>query len=300
MKEIGNTVNPVTNTTHDDKAVQKLWLREGPGEYTSAGIPRSSRTPLTHRTWYRYEGQGTSAAASMNVGTQSNTTYVVQMVRDKGQAPGTSNPTLVESTHAYTYNSEGMILTEKDPVGRETKYYYDTNNIDLLKVKQVESGVERVVAAFDSYTSYHVPTKTYDAGGNLTQLTFNDIGQIRTRTDPEGVVTEWLYTGGSKGFLDKVRRKNDSGTWVTLYDVTQWNTTYKWPTSVIVDADGYEIDIEYDYLDRVTKVTHPDNSYQQTIYTDNGLAPATNGSSPDPCVTAPETPHTTPTTATGS
>ena len=270
MKEIGTNINPI-NAGYNDKASQQSWLREGPGTWTTVGIPRSSRTALTYRTWYRYGGQGTSLDASEYVGDNGSPTYIARMVRDKGQAPGTSNPTLVASTQFFTYNEEGQVLTEEDPLGRTTKYYYDTNKVDLLTVRQVESGgAEKVLVQYADYEN-HLPKKIYDAGGNLRQLTYNDYGQVKSVIDPNGVKTEWHYTNGSQGgYLDMVRTKNDAGSWVVLYDVTVWDTTYKWPKTVKVNADGYEVDLEYDYLDRVTKVTHPDSTYEETVYTVDG------------------------------
>jgi YD repeat-containing protein len=115
------------------KAEVTHWAQSDIG---SIPVPLSQKRPLEGRVWFNYPGQ-------------ANVDYVDVRAAGGSTSPSVTARVLDDATTQAsfaTYNSSGMITQSVDPEGRTTKYYYDTNNIDLLKVTQVNGGGEDVLS----------------------------------------------------------------------------------------------------------------------------------------------------------
>ena len=171
------------------------------------------------------------------------------------------------------YNSKGRVTKSIDPVGRETDYFYGTNNvidpnqatgtgIDLLQVKQKNGAGYDLLQAFTYDAQHRVLTRT-DGAGQTTAYTYNAQGQRLTVTTPaRASVTEnrtTMFSYDTNGYLQSV-------TGPIAGDVMSWTYDAYGRPRTSTDADSYTVTYDYDALDRQTKATYPDGTYQETIY----------------------------------
>ena len=102
-----------------------------------------------------------------------------------------------------------------------------------------------------------------DSAGQTTTYTYNAAGQVLTiTTPPRAGITEnrtTTYVYDSNGYLQSVTWPGTGATTSYTYDVYGRVRT----TS---DSDNYTLAYDHDGLDRVTKVTYPDGTYDETIY----------------------------------
>jgi len=265
------------NTFYWDKRAMALY----PGDYTKAqvfhwvnqvgdassatyGWVQSEKRPLENRLWYAYPGQSDQSP----LGSSYRPSDVGRVLDD-----GTTQ------RYHYEYNSIGKKTKEIDPLGRETDYFYGTNNvidpnqttgtgIDLLQVKQ-KNGAGFDLLQNSTYNSQHEPLTVIDASGQTTTYTYNAQGQIATvTTPPRAGITEnrtttyTYYPDTAPTGAGRVQTVTGPATGAT--------TTYEYDAfgrvSRVTDSEGYAINTAYDALDRPTTVTYPDGTYEQTIY----------------------------------
>jgi RHS repeat-associated protein len=251
-----NQLNNYT-TYYFDKRVMALH----PGDYTKAEMIRwnfagpltiwdsvgSIKQPLENRVWYRYA----SPPSSHGVGAMNRPVEIARVLDDGST-----------QSYRYEYNSKGLKTRETDPLGRETVYEYDTNEIDLLRVKQ-KNGSYDLLQSY-TYNGQHQPLTVTDAAGQTTTYTYNSAGQVLTMvTPPRGGLTlaqrTTTYTYDTNGYLQSVTGPLPGATQSFTYDgYGRVRTT--------TGSDGYTLTYEYDALDRVTKVTHLDGTFQETTY----------------------------------
>jgi RHS repeat-associated protein len=155
-------------------------------------------------------------------------------------------------TNTFTYNARGQLLTETNPKGETTSYSYDTNGyliavdgplpgtndvvtatydaLGRLRTKTDESGytltfdhddMDRLVkiihpdGSFERFTYHRLDvTNVIDRAGRQTTFEFDNIRQMKKRTDPLGHVTlfEWCRCGNIKSLTDPMGRTT---TWLT-------------------------------------------------------------------------------------
>ena len=176
--------------------------------------------------------------------------------------------------HRYEYNARGRKTKEIDPLLRETVYVYGNNNvpdanpttgtgIDLLQVKRKNAGGTYDVLASYTYNALHLPLIVVDALGATTTYTYNTAGQVLTVMTPpaqgqsQGATTTFTYN--TSGYLTQVAGPVAGATTIFTYDAYGRRRT-------VTDPAGLTLTYDYDSLDRVTKVTYPDTTYEQTIY----------------------------------
>ncbi len=164
------------------------------GPLTSA-TPSSVKPPLENRIWYFYAGQ----ANQSYIGNLTQPSAVVRVVRDQ-------TGSLTTQASQITYNVLGKVLAETDPLGRVTSYTYDSNNIDLLAIKQGSD----TVTSFANYTA-HLPTKAYDAGGFLTTMSYDSNATLKevdryASTDNSTLAYIIKYNRDGNEYLTSVQR----------------------------------------------------------------------------------------------
>lgn len=221
------------------------WLHGGSSAPFTIGAPilESIKSPLENRVWYNYQGQSHPAGANQGM---SASPSIIGRVLDDGTTQLTK----------FGYNELGADTVSIDPLGRKLSYLYDTNQIDLLEVRQTTKGANELLAKF-TYNNKHLPLTTKDASGQTTKFTYNTSGQLLTVTNPKKETTTLTYD--ANGYLQNITGPVAGSKLSFTYDGFGRVRT-------ITDPEGYTITTDYDNLDRPTVITYPDNSFEQIVY----------------------------------
>ena len=240
-------------------------MAEAPGDYTKAkithwlysadgtisGIASSEKAALENRVWYTYAGQ----PDPYHVGPSANPSQIARVLGDGST-----------QLSQFEYNSIGKTTKATDPVGRVTSFIYDTNNVDLLEVRQTTGTNNDLLRKF-TYNTQHEPLTETDACGagddfHLQHL-WPDRRPARMR---EHEITTFAYGGTvPDGYLASITSPPFNGnSAVTTFAYDSFNRV-----RTVTDSDGYAVTTDYDSLDRKTKITYPDATFEQFQYTDN-------------------------------
>jgi RHS repeat-associated protein len=125
---------------------------------------------------------------------------------------------------------------------------------DLLFVKDKN---DQVLASNEYNGPPHRPTKVTDAGGKATLLGYNAAGQVTSVQLPTGETTAFQYD--SQGFMEAIIPPAPG----SRVDFTKDNVGRIATSS---DAVNGTLAYSYDKLDRLRKVTYPDNTTEETAY----------------------------------
>jgi RHS repeat-associated protein len=242
------------------KARQTKWLIDQASNYV-VNVPHSRKEPLENRVWYAYPGQ-TLSGYTGSVSLPSK----VARVLDDGQT----------QLRQYEYNVKGMTIRKIDPVGREVINVYGANNvpdstaatgtgIDLLqtKVKNLANPDGWDVTSSSTYNAQGQPLTITDAAGQILTYAYDGQGRIQTVTTPPraGITEERTTTYTYDPVTGDVASVTGPGgvTITYTYDADgRLRTT--------ADSENYTLTHDYDDLDRQTRVTYPDGTYEETIY----------------------------------
>jgi len=209
----------------------------------SGPILESIKRPLENRVWFNYPGQG----AGWFPGTDDHPSMIGRVLDDA-----------TTQLSQFAYNSYGNLTNSIDPVGRTFSFIYDTNEIDLLEVRQTRQGQNELVLKA-SYNNQHRPVTLTDAAGQTTVYTYNGRGQVLTAINPKNETNTFEYN--SKGYLTAI-----DGPLPGAQDRDTFTYDAAGRLQTATDQDGYAVTLEYDDLDRLTKATFPDGTYQQITY----------------------------------
>jgi YD repeat-containing protein len=160
----------------------------------------------------------------------------------------------------FAYNNMGRVTTVTPPIGAATTYVYDPANlVDLIEVQR--PGVGKTVMA---YNSHHQVTdiKVYDDQDTVVRhegpMTYHPDGRIESKTTyPEGtaVVESYIYYPAdhatSPFALHQITRNGQLVAEYTYDNVGRVDTS--------LNASGVLLTYDYNDLNRVTLITHPDN-----------------------------------------
>jgi len=241
------------------KGTQTHWLRDRNNKDVAVPIRSSVKSPLENRVWYRYEDQLLQYDGNpLHAGISAQPIRIGRIVGDDR----------LESTEMQ-YNADGHLTHFTDPEGRETEYVYAANGIDLLEVRQKVGSQWETVVEYQNYDN-HLPGKRIDGAGNETLFQFNSRGQLTAVTDPLQETISYIYhddpaydpqtdTPSGYGYLVAIRGPDNQLLQSIGYDASG-------RPAVIEDSEGHVIDIEYDDLDRRTKVTYPDATFEEWTY----------------------------------
>jgi len=175
--------------------------------------------------------------------------------------PTTIARTLEDGTtqlYQFEYNSIGNPTKAIDPVGREFTLVYDTNEVDLIEIRQTRAGQNELLLRV-TYDPQHNPLTITDAGRQTTTFTYNSRGQVLTATNPRGDTTTYSYD--SNGYLLAV-----DGPLPGTNDTTRFTYDTVGRLRTATDPDGYTLTLDYDAIDRLTRVTYPDSTYESITY----------------------------------
>ena len=115
-----------------------------------------------------------------------------------------------------------------------------------------------------TYNAQHEPLTVTDAARQVTTFTYNTQGQVLTVvTPPRAGLSQaqrtTTYAYDTNGYLQSVTGPLSGATTSFTYDGYG-------RTRTVTDSDSYTLTYDYDALDRETKVTYPDGTYEQTVY----------------------------------
>jgi len=238
------------------KAVHYHFMHAPNTSYTGWSL-ESTQRPLESRVWYNRGGTFSS----------------VESTGAAGDAPTAAARLLDDGTtqlRAATYNANGRVTTLSDPLGRVTKFIYDTNNQDVLAVQQQTSAGSTpsyaTLASF-TYNEQHQPISYKDAAGNTTRYGYNADGQLQGIIDPLQNQTSYAYD--ASGRVRSVTDTNGNTLLTLTYDDFDRVSMRAEPNT------GYFVSYEYDAIDRLTKASYPDGSAEIMEYTNLDLTKVT-------------------------
>lgn len=218
------------------------WLHTENQALTS-GVVESVKEPLERRVWFNYPGQ----EFTIEIGSSSRPTKVGRVLDD-----GTTQ------LYTYAYNGFGHITNSVDPVGRRFSYLYATNGIDLLEVRQTRVGNNELLARM-TYNSQHQPLTMVGADGQTDKFTYNARGQRLTASNAKGETTTYSYD--SDGYLLAV-----DGPLPGTNDTIRAAYDGFGRVRTVTSLSAYTVTFDYDAMDRVTRITYPDGTFEQFTY----------------------------------
>jgi YD repeat-containing protein len=254
---VANAYLSYRNTAYWSKQAQA----QAPGDYTQARIKHwthapdglktwytleSIKQPLERRVWFSYPGQESNLWTSTLMAGSFDQPSALARVLDDGSTQ------LIR----YDYNAKGRVTRAIDPMGRQTRYSYADNGIDLLRVTQVTAAGEETLAEI-TWNAQHQPLSARDAAGQVTQYTYNAAGQVVSVTDALGQVTAFSYD--AVGQLTRI--VNPAGRTALAFSYDGFGRV-----ASRTDSEGYTVTYGYDALDRVTTVGYPDGSRERYAY----------------------------------
>jgi RHS repeat-associated protein len=219
---------------------------------------QSVKQPLENRVWYEQEGETIVGG----VGPSGRPSRIGRVLDD-----GTSQITQVE------YNAVGAPIRYLDPLGRESVFVYGAGTtpdadpatgtgIDLLEVQHKNGAAFETLAEF-TYNSDHRMLTATNALGNTSTFTYNPEGQLLTATSPPttsapaGATSTLTYD--EDGYLLTATGPVSGSTATYTYDDFGRLRTISPPLQDMVTFD-------YDDLDRLTRATYEDDTYEEVVY----------------------------------
>ena len=225
------------------------WLHT-PDYSSTSRVIESTKPPLEGRIWYDYPGQASSIAQGT-----SNTPLHVGRVLDDGTT----------QLQTYAYDAVGNVTQSIDPVGRTLTYSYDTNNIDVLTVKNTTGATSQLLATL-TYNSQHEPLTVVGANGATATYAYNTAGQPTSFTDQLGNLSTYTYNSG--GYLTTVTGPIAGSQYSFTYDGVG-------RIASATDPAGSTVTYTYDNADRPLSTTFPDGTSTTFAYNLLDLASTT-------------------------
>ncbi len=263
----------VTNPLGDKEILSydswdKLWLHVTPNRYTT--LQSASPVWQTQRKYIvNLNGESVSSRVRYSDGTTTAYYYegahgLVDQITDRqGQVTRLS------------YNFAGQLKRVIDPKNIETFTEYAANGFDAERFIQPNpAGTANIIAQSVTYNQYHQPTSVTDVGGTTT-YDYDNFGSLLSTTDPQQNVTRNIYD--VDGRLSAVENSDApvSGpfNWVRAASFSYDNVGR---VHQVTDNANLTTTYEYNDLDQVTAIVHPDpdpNKRREEILYLNGDVP---------------------------
>jgi RHS repeat-associated protein len=217
------------------KAEIRHWFHDGRNTSWTANVLESWKRPLESRVWYNYPNQ----VSDHGTGNCNKPSAIARVLPD-----GRTQLTRL------TYNAQGKPTVRIDPAGRETRYEYAANGIDLTQVRQKTAGGFDTLAQI-TWNEQHRPLTIKDAAGRTTQYGYNAAGQVTSQTNALGQTTRYRYDDAGR-LIEVV---NPLGHVEARYTYDAFGNL-----ASETDAEGYRLQHTYDAANRRTRTTYPDGT----------------------------------------
>jgi RHS repeat-associated protein len=160
-------------------------------------------------------------------------------------------------TVRHAWNDWGNPLMSVDPVGRETRYEYAKNGIDLTQVRQKSAQGWETLAEL-AWNAQHRPVTVKDAAGQVMELVWNESGQLLRIAEAQG--------GNGKEF--RYDQQGQLAQIIGPQGKVQAQYAYDKAGNLAseTDSEGYTLQHEYDALNRRTKTTYPDGTATEYVW----------------------------------
>lgn len=243
------------------------WLQVDNADVASGVLEREKKA-LSNHVWYNYPGQ---TLGSYNLGSNSSPSIIARAME------GPDGVTTTQLQRNEYHSSSGNLIRTVDPDGHEVKFNYDATGYDVLSV-QFKDGANWITVMTASNYLNHQPQTVTDATGAVTTYTYNSKGQISqivTTAGTETLTSKAFFDLNGDGTADEagfpLRSETNSASNPAVMVTTGLMTldAAKRPRTV-TDAQGYTVTYDYDALDRLTQVTHPDATTEQYLYVQDG------------------------------
>jgi RHS repeat-associated protein len=204
-------------------------------------ITTMTKRPLEGRVWLNYPGQPNSYQSG-NMPRPSASGRVL----DDGST----------QLYQFEWNDFARLTKYTDPAGRTNIFNYAANLIDLLEVRQ-QTGSSNQLLASMTWNSQHLPLTSTDASGQTNYFGYTTNGLLNSVTNPLGQVINLLYDTNFN--LTNISGSLPNAPITITYDATNRVRT-------VSNSDGYSLTYDYDKFDRLTRITYPDQTYEQIVY----------------------------------
>jgi RHS repeat-associated protein len=267
------TTQYVTQYTYNVAANSSTVKNPDGGSITTAydrfGKPLSVTDALGRTTTYTYDAHENLISQTDGFGNVTAYTYDANGCQTSIRAP-------LGDTSQTIYNQFCQPTSITDAANTNTQTLTYDGNFNLKQVTDLENGPNTQVLSATYDTMGNVLTSTdangkttqneYDSRGNLIQITdpLNDIthmvydgmDRLVSQADPRGNTTQFTYDA-----LGNLKQKTDAMGNATTY--TYDNNGNKLSET---DANKNPTSYQYDALNRLTKITYPDNTTKQYTY----------------------------------
>jgi len=223
------------------RVTQWAWEKHTPnGLGTLTNIRAGVRSPLGARAWHAYAG-----GDAYQLGPVAKPSKVGAAFASMGGS----------QIHRYEYSRGGFATRYTSPMGRVTAYDYAPNGIDRVRVRQ-KHGAAFASMGETTYNNKHLPTSIKGVNGKTTSYSYNSRGKPLTITNPQNQTVNFTYV-------------ND------VYPATVSGAPGSPTVSVTQDgygrlrtitSEGRTFTFDYDIIDRPTRITYPDGTYEEFVY----------------------------------
>jgi RHS repeat-associated protein len=262
-----------------DRVIKK-WIEDAEGHrflfekysYDASGN-RISETKGNYVTTFQYDGLNRLAKKTDPEGHETHWTY-----SKKGRKETRIDPNGVKTIQIFD-GGERLLSKEKydgKTLLSSVSYKYDLNNNLLEEKHQVIGREAPPFILHREYDAMNRLTTLKEPLGKTTSYSYTPSGQLKTTTKPDGTLLTNEYD--SRGNLTHSAGYSYTydlmGNMLSVSDsATEVLRTYT-PRGLIntETISGSETAYEYDDLDRVTKITFPDQSTLEYIYNAIGIS----------------------------
>ncbi len=166
----------------------------------------------------------------------------------------------------------GRITVERDPLGRETHYLYDTEG-NVIAITAPDGSSTQI----DYHETLNLPVAVNDAAGRITAYTYDGRGNLVSITDPAGYTTSYGYNARwlpetITDALGKTRRLHyDSLDQLVSFtdctgETTRFGYTEYGDLETVTDALGHTTRHHYDAAGNPVRTDYPDGSHETFEY----------------------------------
>jgi YD repeat-containing protein len=156
-----------------------------------------------------------------------------------------------QGTASVTSGTNTVTVVASDPSGNVRTSTYEVTNTATAKTFTYDANGNLA-------SDQHLPLTITDSAGQTTTYTYNTAGQVLTVTNAKSETTTYAYST-PYSYLTSVTGPVTGATTGFTYDAYGRART-------VTDSDGYTVTTDYDLLNRPTKRTYPDTTFDETIY----------------------------------
>ena len=169
-------------------------------------------------------------------------------------------------------DSYGRIAVERDPLGRETRYLYDTEG-NVIAITAPDGSSTQI----DYHETLNLPVAVNDPAGRITAYDYDKRGNLISITDPAGYTTSYGYNAQwlpetITDALGKTRRLHYDtlDQLVSFTDCTGETTRFGYTEygdlETVTDALGHTTRHHYDAAGNPVRTDYPDGSHETFEY----------------------------------